>query len=97
MHTQENTTHTFRLILTGQNPLEEHNLDRLFMAGCDDAIFGQCTCCYMAEFNREAASFSLALISAIMAVEGAIDGLRVSGVEAADFRKWNSLPTPFDN
>lgn len=81
MHASEPVTHTFTLILIGADPLKSENMDRLFEAGCDDATFARRDGVYMALFDRESPSYLDALLSAIRAVEGAVDGLTVSRVE----------------
>lgn len=73
--------HTFTLLLAGPDPNEPANLDRLFEIGCDDAVFGSRDGVFVAEFQREATSFSLALQNAIVDVESAVPGLRVIRVE----------------
>lgn len=73
--------HTFTLILSGPDPTAPENLDRLFEAGCDDALFGVRDGVYFAEFEREAPNYADALKSAISAIEGAVPGLLVSRVE----------------
>jgi len=76
--------HTFTLILEGPNPLAGANLDALFEGGCDDATFGERDGVCVAEFDREAATFSEALVSAIEDVEAAVPGLRAIRVEPGD-------------
>jgi len=73
--------HTFTLILSGPDPTVSKNVDRLFEAGCDDALFGIRDGLHFAEFEREAPTFFDSLKSAICAMEGAIPGLLVSRVE----------------
>jgi predicted DNA-binding transcriptional regulator AlpA len=76
--------YTFTLVLDGPNPLADENLDRLYEAGCDDATFGERDGVFIADFDREAASFSDALLSAIRDIEYAVPGLRVVRVEPED-------------
>jgi hypothetical protein len=56
-------------------------LDALFEAGCDDAIFGEREGQAYADFDRSAASFPEAVISAIDDVERATPNLQVTRVE----------------
>jgi hypothetical protein len=74
-------THSFTLILVGPDPNEPANLDRLFEAGCADAIIGSRDGVNYASFNRTAVTFSAALSSAIKDIEAAVPGLRVIGIE----------------
>ena len=73
--------HTFTLILVGPNPNEPTNLIKLFEAGCSDALFGERSGLYIANFDREASSFSEALMSAVRNIENAVSGLKVVRVE----------------
>jgi hypothetical protein len=75
--------HTFTLILNGPDPNAPENLDRLFDAGCDDAVFGSRDGLFVADFERDAATFPEAVRSAIDAVETAVPGLQVTRVEPA--------------
>jgi len=75
--------HTFAVVfaIPGASSLETH-LDELAAAGCDDAAFmGPATDgTFLAEFDREAPDFTTAVVSAIDALTGAVDGLRVQRV-----------------
>jgi hypothetical protein len=73
--------YTFTLILSGPNPSDPENLDRLFEAGCDDAVFGTRDGVYTADFEREGETLWEALMSAIGAVENAVPGLEVTRAE----------------
>jgi hypothetical protein len=77
-------TYNFTLVLDAADLLEETILDALFEAGCDDASFGMRDSQATAEFDREAVSFSEAVVSAIRHVEGANVGARVLRVEPDD-------------
>lgn len=74
----------FTLLLEGADPLTEEHLDALFLAGCDDATFGQRGSVYYADFDRPATSFAEAVDSAIARVESAVPGLKVVRVEPDD-------------
>lgn len=86
-------TYTFTLVLDGPNPLEDANMDRLYEAGCDDATFGERDGVFIADFDRDAVSFSDALISAIKNVESAVPGLRVVRVEPEDLVTASEIAT----
>jgi hypothetical protein len=77
-------TYNFTLILSGDGLLEEEALDALFEAGCDDAMFSERDGQFTAEFDREAASFSDAVLSAVRNVETSGVGARVKRVEPDD-------------
>ncbi len=74
-------TFTFTLLLQGANPLELKNLEALYEAGCDDAVFGRRDSLFYADFDRKAKSLAEAVGTAIHDVEGAVKGLRVVRVE----------------
>ncbi len=77
-------TYNFTLILNGPDVLDDDVLDAVYEAGCSDAIFGRRGNTHTAEFDREATSFSEAVLSAIYAIERAVDGLCVVRVEPDD-------------
>ncbi len=77
-------TYNFTLILDGPDILDDDVLDAVYEAGCNDAIFGRRGNTPTAEFDRDAPSFSEAVLSAIHAIEGAVDGLCVTRVEPDD-------------
>lgn len=74
----------FVLILEGPDILSEDALNALFAAGCDDATFGSRDGLFFGDFDREAASFSIAVSTAIKQVESAIPGLVVRRIEPDD-------------
>lgn len=74
----------FTLIFEGLDELDEDVVDALYGAGCDDALFGERHSTPFGEFDREAADFSSAVLSAIRAVEDAVPDLRVVRVEPDD-------------
>jgi hypothetical protein len=75
------TIHSFTLYFAGVGVLEDEQLDALFEAGCDDALFGVRDGAQYAAFDREAESFSKALAGAIRDVTCAVAGLRVVRIE----------------
>jgi hypothetical protein len=93
MPPRKTMTHTFTLVLKGPNPNDSANLDRLFEFGCDDATFGERDSVYIADFDREAPTFSEALTSAITAVESAVPGLRVVRVEPEELVTASEIAT----
>lgn len=76
--------HNFTLVLEGPNIMDERTLNALFAAGCDDATFGSRDGLLLAEFDREAASFSTAVATAIKQVESAVPDLSVRRIEPDD-------------
>ncbi len=74
--------HEFMLVVDG--PIDDDpTLDRLYEAGCDDALFGSVDGVGYAEFTREAATFEGAVVSAIEQVES-VRGMKVLRVEPDD-------------
>lgn len=67
-------SHHFTLVVEGANLQDEAVIDRLFEAGCDDALVSSTNGVQYVDFDREAASFDAAVLSAVADVE------RVSGV-----------------
>lgn len=63
----------------------DDQLDSLFEAGCDDALFGRTAGVAYADFVREATTFPEAVMSAIRAIEQAIPRVRISRVEPDDY------------
>ena len=78
-------TYNFTLFFEGVDIDDDEVVDLLFEAGCDDATFGRRDTAPFAEFDRDAATFSEAVISAIRTMENAVNGLRVTRVEPDDF------------
>jgi hypothetical protein len=72
----------FTLVIDGSLD-DENTIDALFEAGCDDATFGSISNTGFGDFAREAATFALAVISAVSNVES-VDGLTVRRVEPDD-------------
>jgi hypothetical protein len=79
------TIHSFTLFFGGADVLEDEHLDALYEAGCDDALFGARDGVQYGAFDREAASFSGALASAIRDVTSALPGLRIVRIEPDEF------------
>lgn len=76
------TEHIFTLVVEGDLE-DDHVLDALFEAGCDDATFGTVDGSGYADFIREAPTFEQAVHSAIRDVESA-PNLAVLRVEPDD-------------
>ncbi|HET8642811.1 MAG TPA: hypothetical protein VFM37_12785 [Pseudonocardiaceae bacterium] len=74
------TTQAFTLVLDRRPTGDE--LDALYDAGCDDAIFGQEEGLAVAEFDREAPAMADAIATAVMQIEHA--GLAVLRVLDSD-------------
>ena len=72
-------THEFTIIASGLDPEAEGYEDRLFEAGCDDATFSFQKGVIIAEFHREAVTFSAAIASAYEAMIRA--GAKVERIE----------------
>ena len=68
-------THHFTLIVEGADLQDESVIDRLFEAGCDDALVGSTDGVQFIDFDRDAASLDAAVLSAVADVE------QVSGVQ----------------
>jgi hypothetical protein len=78
-------TYSFTLFLSGPNVLTDENLDALYEAGCDDAMFGERDGAQYAAFDREATSFRSALKRAISDLTGAVGGLTVVRIAPEEF------------
>lgn len=74
-------TYTFTLLVDGPDLLGAANLEALFEAGCDDALFGTRDHIQYADFDREALNFAEAIGSAIRDIERAVPGARVLHIE----------------
>jgi hypothetical protein len=62
-------THNFTIVASGVDPESPNFADRFFDAGCDDATISIQKGLIVLEFDREARSFSSAILSALAAVE----------------------------
>src|SRR5579875_42739 len=78
-------TYSFTLYLSGPDVLTDENLDALYEAGCDDALFGERDGAQYAAFDREATSFGAALKSAISNLTAAVGGLQVVRIVPEEF------------
>ncbi len=63
----------------------DDQIDVLFEAGCDDALFGCTAGVAYADFVREADTFPGAVMSAIQAIEQTIPDIRILRVEPDDY------------
>ncbi len=70
----------FMLVVEGADLVREDILDKLFEAGCDDALFGVRGHLQFGEFERQARSLSEAVIGAIEQVESVLP-LRVVRIQ----------------
>jgi hypothetical protein len=77
-------TYRFTLILSGISDLSEPVRDALFESGCDDALLGMRDGKVFLDFDRKAASFRDALLSAITDVESSGLEAQVVRVEPLD-------------
>src|SRR5262245_37849327 len=75
----------FALILSGIDELTDDVLDRLYEAGCDDALLGVRDGVVFADFSREAESLTDAVLSATRDVKRAGVGATVVHVEPDEF------------
>ena len=73
----------FTLVLSGASPDMPDFEDKLFKAGCDDALVCFCGSTPYLEFDRDAESAVIAISSAIEDVQSA--GYRVVSIEQAGF------------
>ncbi len=64
------STYQFTLIIDGPDLQTEETLDELYEAGCGDALPGRVDDTQYVDFDREAASPTEAIVSAINAIEG---------------------------
>ena len=69
-------THHFTLIVDGADLQDESVIDRLFEAGCDDALVGSADGVQFIDFDRDAASLDVAVLSAVADVEQ-VNGVQV--------------------
>ena len=71
--------HEFTIVASGFNPENDDFINRLFEAGCDDATVAFQNGVTILSFDREAVTFSNAIISALEAVTSA--GGKIERVE----------------
>ena len=74
--------HQFTLIVEGPDLQDDALIDRLFEAGCDDAAAGRIDGVQYVDFDREAASYDEAVLSAVADIER-IGGVQVIRIAAA--------------
>jgi len=88
------TEHTFQVVFTlpGGSSLEPH-LDALQAAGCDDAAFlgPAVDGTFIAEFDREAPSFTTAVVSALEALRSALPDVRLLRVQPEDIVSLSAI------
>lgn len=71
----------FTLIVDGSDLQDESVIDRLFAAGCDDALVGSTDGVQFIDFDRDAASLDVAILSAVADIEqaGGVQVVRLAG------------------
>jgi hypothetical protein len=74
--------HQFTLVLSGIVQIDEELENRVFEAGCDDALLGVRDGVVYLDFDRRADSFEEAIVSAVRDVEGA--ELKTAHIEPDD-------------
>ena len=84
MNTKKQQLYTFTLVLRNVNADTPHLEDSLYEAGCDDALINFRNGTVFLDFDREATSLKLAVISAIKNVESASIKARVASVAPED-------------
>jgi hypothetical protein len=93
VHTADET-HTFQVVfaLPGADSLEPH-LDALRDAGCDDAAFmgPAVDDSFIAEFDREAPSFTAAVVSALEALRSTLPDVRLLCVKPDDIVSLSAI------
>jgi hypothetical protein len=72
-------THSFSIVVSGLDTEADDFADRFFKAGCDDATVAVQKGLIVLDFDREAASLSSALVSAVVEVEEA--GAKIERIE----------------
>jgi hypothetical protein len=86
--------HSFAVVIDNVDltSADSSDADALYEAGCDDALLTSSGSTKRAVFDREALSFAAAVASAITAIESAVPGARVVGVERLDSADPAPLP-----
>jgi hypothetical protein len=74
------TEYRFRLTIQGADILNDAAQNAIHEAGCNDATFGASEGVQTADFDREAADFSEAVAAAIRAIEGSVEGAKVTDI-----------------
>jgi len=85
-------TFSFTLLLSGPDVTETPTSDRLYEAGCDDAVFGQRDQIRYAGFDRKAPSLADAVLSAIRQIES-VPKMRVLRVEPDELVSATAIAT----
>ena len=70
------STYHFTLVVDGPDIQSGATIDDLYEAGCDDALIGLTDGIQYIDFDREAAGFAEAVLSAVADIER-VDGIRV--------------------
>jgi hypothetical protein len=87
------TEHSFTLVFTMDSNSLEPYLDGLFEAGCDDATFAgpanDGTC--VADFDRDASAFAVAVVSAAQALRQVIPGFHLLRLEPDDLVSQSAI------
>ncbi|WP_423924786.1 helix-turn-helix transcriptional regulator [Candidatus Palauibacter sp.] len=84
------TTHSFTLIVEGVDINDPDVFDALYEAGCDDATIGVTNGIPVMDFDREAASFNEAILSAIADAES-VESLRVVRIADPDLVSMSEI------
>lgn len=79
------TTFSFTLLIDGPDLQTDENMNALFEAGCDDALFGSRDGIQFADFDRDAQSFAEAIGSAIRDIKSAVPEAAILRVEPEEF------------
>jgi len=82
--TKPQPTFAFRLVFSGASEITTEIENGLFEVGCDDATIHSSGGVVSVSFDREAPSFRIALLCAILDVERAGVGLELARVEPED-------------
>ncbi len=86
------STHQFTLIVNGPDLQDETVINALFEAGCDDATIGRADGIQYVDFDREAAGFEEAILSAVTDIES-IDGVEVVRIADAGLVSMADIAT----
>lgn len=86
------TTYTFTLIIEGPDLQSELIIDKIFEAGCDDALIGRSDGIQYADSDRDADTFENAILGAIAELES-IEGVRVSRLADAGLVSMANIAT----
>jgi len=89
-------THHFVLVLRGISRPDDRIEDALYNAGCDDALLAFRNEVAYLEFDRKAATFEAAIVSAVHDVEHADPQIAVSCVEPSDLVSASEIARRLD-